>query len=319
MRSTRSARPPRRSPGTTPTAVLMAWLHRFYAYFTSKRFVAAALLEHADRDDPVFGAGYARVVNAGRPLLRAAQESGEIRTDLTLEQILDMIAAIAKSLGIRVTASRSCSQHSMRLVRKRTADRNDPSTLSCHCSFVARLSRKGGAGRGDGFERWLALRRVEVPRDRGSQPPIEASWCRWSLVRLCVTIINRHSVRTAAASSVKPGELAVVFGVSEHRLDGLFAFVGRALCPARCRAPGASSCSGRPSSPVAHLARAARVRRDQHADPMLAGDVVHVLLVPVAGVGERDLRPVADAGLLELSQGGVDHRSQVREVDRLRR
>ncbi len=43
--------------GDTPAAILMAWLRRFYAYFTSKRFVAAELLEHADRDDPVFGAG----------------------------------------------------------------------------------------------------------------------------------------------------------------------------------------------------------------------------------------------------------------------
>jgi AcrR family transcriptional regulator len=85
--------------GDSPGAVLVAWLRRFYAYFTSKRFVAAALLEHADRDDPVFGAGYARVLNAGRPLLGAAQQSGEIRTDLTLEQILDMVAAIAKIPG----------------------------------------------------------------------------------------------------------------------------------------------------------------------------------------------------------------------------
>jgi AcrR family transcriptional regulator len=83
----------------SPGAILVAWLRRFYAYFTSKRFVAAALLEHADRDDPVFGAGYARVLNAGRPLLRAAQQSGEIRTDLTLEQILDMVAAVAKIPG----------------------------------------------------------------------------------------------------------------------------------------------------------------------------------------------------------------------------
>jgi AcrR family transcriptional regulator len=83
----------------SPEATLDAWLRRFYAYFTSKRFVAAALLEHADRNDPVFGAGYARVLNASRPLLRAAQQSGEIRTDLTLEQILDMVAAIAKIPG----------------------------------------------------------------------------------------------------------------------------------------------------------------------------------------------------------------------------
>jgi AcrR family transcriptional regulator len=83
----------------SPEAILVAWLRRFYTYFTSKRFVAAALLEHADRDDPVFGAGYARVLNASRPLLRAAQDSGEIRADLTLEQILDMVAAIAKIPG----------------------------------------------------------------------------------------------------------------------------------------------------------------------------------------------------------------------------
>jgi AcrR family transcriptional regulator len=83
----------------TPAEILVAWLRRFYTYFTSKRFVAAALLEHADRDDPVFGAGYTRVLNAGRPLLHAAQRSGETRTDLTLEQILDMVAAIAKIPG----------------------------------------------------------------------------------------------------------------------------------------------------------------------------------------------------------------------------
>jgi AcrR family transcriptional regulator len=85
--------------GDSPGAILVAWLRRFYAYFTSKRFVAAELLEHADRDDPVFGAGYARVLDASRPLLCAAQDSGEIRADLTLEQILDMVAAIAKIPG----------------------------------------------------------------------------------------------------------------------------------------------------------------------------------------------------------------------------
>jgi hypothetical protein len=47
----------------------------------------------------VFGAGYARVLDAGRPLLRAAQASGETRSAPTLEQILDMVAAIAKIPG----------------------------------------------------------------------------------------------------------------------------------------------------------------------------------------------------------------------------
>jgi len=83
----------------SPEAILRAWLRGFYAFVTSKRFVAAALLEHTGRDNPMFGAGRARVVDASRPLLRAAQDSGQIRADLTLDQILDMIAAIAKIPG----------------------------------------------------------------------------------------------------------------------------------------------------------------------------------------------------------------------------
>ncbi len=85
--------------GDSPGAIFQAWLHRFYAYFTSKRLVAAELLQATDADDPVFGAGYKRVIDAGRPLLLAAQKSREIRVDLTLEQILSMVAAIAKIPG----------------------------------------------------------------------------------------------------------------------------------------------------------------------------------------------------------------------------
>lgn len=85
--------------GDSPGAILEAWLRRFYAYFTSKRLVAAELLQHSRADDPVFGAGYTRVLNAGRPLLTAARRSGEVQFDLTLEQILDMLAAVAKIPG----------------------------------------------------------------------------------------------------------------------------------------------------------------------------------------------------------------------------
>lgn len=85
--------------GDSPGAVLEAWLRRFYAYFTSKRLVAAELLQASDAEHPMFGAGYKRVIDAGRPLLLAARKSREIRVDLTLEQILDMVAAIAKIPG----------------------------------------------------------------------------------------------------------------------------------------------------------------------------------------------------------------------------
>ena len=36
---------------------------------------------------------------AGAPLLRAAQDAGEVRSSLSLDQILDMIVAIAKIPG----------------------------------------------------------------------------------------------------------------------------------------------------------------------------------------------------------------------------
>ena len=83
----------------TPGVALREWLRGFYAYFSSKRVIAGELLEHADRDDPVFSSGYARVMDAGRPLVQGAHDSGELRADLRLEQLLDMVAAIAKVPG----------------------------------------------------------------------------------------------------------------------------------------------------------------------------------------------------------------------------
>ena len=56
-------------------------------------------LTHGGSGSPVFGESRARVLAAGRPLLLAAQQAHEVRNDLTLEQILDMIVAIARIHG----------------------------------------------------------------------------------------------------------------------------------------------------------------------------------------------------------------------------
>src|SRR5690348_3002126 len=37
--------------GDTPGATLMAWLRRFFAFFTNKRHIAAELLKHTDASD----------------------------------------------------------------------------------------------------------------------------------------------------------------------------------------------------------------------------------------------------------------------------
>jgi len=83
----------------TPGAVLTAWLHRFFVFVTSKRHIASALLEHTDRSNPLFDNNRARVIAAGRPLLAAAQRAHEVRDDLSLEQVLDMVIAIAQIHG----------------------------------------------------------------------------------------------------------------------------------------------------------------------------------------------------------------------------
>lgn len=83
----------------TPGTELTAWLRRFFAFVPSKRRIISELLEHADRSNPMLSNNRARVLAAGQPLLVAAQNAHEIRDDLTLEQILDMIVAIAKTHG----------------------------------------------------------------------------------------------------------------------------------------------------------------------------------------------------------------------------
>jgi len=85
--------------GDTPGAVLVAWLHQFFAFVTSKRAIAAELLERSDGSNPLLGEGRARVLAAGRPLLEAAQRAHEVRNDLALEQITDIVVAIAKIQG----------------------------------------------------------------------------------------------------------------------------------------------------------------------------------------------------------------------------
>lgn len=87
--------------GASDGARFVAWLREFFAFVTSKRHVASELLEYTDRSDPVFGGSRARVTAAARPLLSAAQQSGEIRKGLTLDQVLDMVHAVAMIRGDR--------------------------------------------------------------------------------------------------------------------------------------------------------------------------------------------------------------------------
>jgi AcrR family transcriptional regulator len=80
----------------TPGAAFVAWLRVVLAFVPNKRAIVSQLLEHTDHNDTLLHTNRARALDAGRPLLTAAQQAQEIRGDLTFEQIIDMINAIAK-------------------------------------------------------------------------------------------------------------------------------------------------------------------------------------------------------------------------------
>lgn len=85
--------------GDPPGAALEAWLRRFTTFLASKHEIAEELLAATDPTNPVFDGSRARVLAAGRPLLAAAQQSGEIREELTLEQVLDLVIAVSAIRG----------------------------------------------------------------------------------------------------------------------------------------------------------------------------------------------------------------------------
>ena len=85
--------------GGSSSVRLRGWLEELFAFFASKRHIAAELLKHTDSADPVVGGSRARVLSAGRPLLQSAQDAGDIRADLAIEQVLDLVHAVATING----------------------------------------------------------------------------------------------------------------------------------------------------------------------------------------------------------------------------
>lgn len=87
--------------GQTPGEALTSWLRELFAFLPGKQKIVSELLEHTNADSPIIGGNRARALDAGRPLLSAAQQAHEVRADLTMEQIFDMIIAISTTPGDR--------------------------------------------------------------------------------------------------------------------------------------------------------------------------------------------------------------------------
>jgi AcrR family transcriptional regulator len=79
-----------------PWEALSSWFERLIGYIATKQALAAELLNYLEKDAPLFTSCRAVLWAAGEPLLKRAQESGVVRPDVTIGDVIQMVVGIAK-------------------------------------------------------------------------------------------------------------------------------------------------------------------------------------------------------------------------------
>ncbi len=79
-----------------PWEALTSWLQRFVGYVATKQALSDELFAIAERDASVFAGCRALLHSAGEPLLRRAQDAGIVRPDVAIDEVVRMVAGIAK-------------------------------------------------------------------------------------------------------------------------------------------------------------------------------------------------------------------------------
>jgi AcrR family transcriptional regulator len=79
-----------------PWEALSSWFERFIGYIATKQALANELLNYLDRDAPLFKVCRTSLFEAGEPLLRRAQETGVVRPDVDIAEVIQMVMGIAK-------------------------------------------------------------------------------------------------------------------------------------------------------------------------------------------------------------------------------
>jgi AcrR family transcriptional regulator len=82
--------------GDPPWDALITWLQGFVGYIATKQALADELFAIADHNAEVFSNCRAALSAAGEPLVERAQAAGEVRADANIEDVIRMVAAIAK-------------------------------------------------------------------------------------------------------------------------------------------------------------------------------------------------------------------------------
>jgi AcrR family transcriptional regulator len=79
-----------------PWEAFNGWVDRLIGYLATKRALAAELLDYMDQDASLFKACRTSLFEAGQPLLQRAQEAGAVRPDVTIADVIQMLAGIGK-------------------------------------------------------------------------------------------------------------------------------------------------------------------------------------------------------------------------------
>jgi len=74
-----------------PWDALDSWLHRFVSYIGTKH----ALLDGLNKDSPVLLSCRTAIYDGGTPLLQRAQDSGVVRDDVAIDDVVRMVSGIA--------------------------------------------------------------------------------------------------------------------------------------------------------------------------------------------------------------------------------
>lgn len=78
-----------------PLAALEAWLGQLVDYLATKRVVAPALQASPGEGSAAYAAGGQAVAGAMQRVLEAATRSGEMRADVTLDDLMRLVAGLA--------------------------------------------------------------------------------------------------------------------------------------------------------------------------------------------------------------------------------
>jgi AcrR family transcriptional regulator len=79
-----------------PWEALSSWFERLIGYIATKQALASELLKYLEKDSPLFTSCRALLWSAGEPLLKRAQDSGAVRPDVSIGDVIQMVVGIAK-------------------------------------------------------------------------------------------------------------------------------------------------------------------------------------------------------------------------------